>query len=111
MKPPEACDSLADVREAIDTLDRELLALLGRRAAYVHAAARFKTDAASVRAPERVRAMLERRRAWAAAEGLDPEVVAQLFTLLVEYFTRREQRVVEARASGEAGGAPGAEAL
>ena len=82
----------------------ELLALLGRRAGYVHAAARFKTDAASVRAPERVRAMLERRRAWAAEENLDPEVVAQLFTLLVEYFTRREQRVVDARASGREGG-------
>lgn len=103
MRRPEAFDSLAEVREAIDTLDRELLALLGRRAGYVHAAARFKTDAASVRAPERVRAMLERRRAWAAEEGLDPEVVAQLFTLLVEYFTRREQRVVEARSSGEEG--------
>ncbi len=103
MKPPAACDGLAEVREAINTLDRELLALLGRRAGYIHAAARFKTDAASVRASERVRAMLERRRVWAAEESLDPEVVAQLFTLLVEYFTRREQRVVDARASGEEG--------
>lgn len=101
MRPPEACESLAEVREAIDTLDRELLALLGRRAGYVHAAARFKTDAASVRAPDRQRAMLEQRRAWAAEEGLDPEVVAQLFTLLVEYFIRREQRVVDARTGGE----------
>ncbi len=100
MRAPEACESLAEVREAIDALDRELLALLGRRAGYVHAAARFKTDAASVRAPDRVRAMLEQRRAWAAEEGLDPEVVAQLFTLLVEYFTRREQGVVDARAGG-----------
>jgi chorismate mutase len=47
--------------------------------------------------------MLERRRAWAAEEGLDPEVLAQLFTLLVEYFTRREQRVLDSRASGEEG--------
>jgi len=104
MKSPEEYASLAEVRAAIDTLDRELLALLGRRAGYVHAAARFKTDAASVRAPERVRAMLEQRRVWAAEEGLDPEVVARLFTLLVEYFTRREQRVVDGRATGQEGG-------
>jgi isochorismate pyruvate lyase len=104
MKPAEEYASLAEVRAAIDALDRELLALLGRRAGYVHAAARFKTDATSVRAPERVRAMLEQRRAWAAEEGLDPEVVAQLFTLLVEYFTRREQGVVDARFTGQENG-------
>jgi isochorismate pyruvate lyase len=104
MKPAEECTSLAEVREAIDTLDRELLALLGRRAGYVHAAARFKTDAASVRAPERVRAMLEQRRTWASEEGLDPEVIARLFTLLVDYFTRREQGVVDARGAGQEGG-------
>lgn len=97
MKTPEECASLPEVRAAIDVLDRELLSLLGRRAAYVHAAARFKSDAASVRAPDRLRSMLEQRRAWAAEEGLDPEVAAQLFTLLVEYFTRREQAVVDAR--------------
>lgn len=104
MKPPEECASLAEVRDAIDAIDRELLALLGRRAGYVHAAARFKADAASVRAPERVRAMLEQRRAWAAEQGLDPEVVAQVFTLLVEYFTRREQSVVDGRSTGQEGG-------
>ena len=101
MKAAEACETLEEVRAGIDGLDRELLALLGRRAGYVHAAARFKSDAQAVRAPERFRAMLERRRAWAQEEGLDPEVVAQLFTLLVEYFIRREQAVVDARSAGE----------
>jgi len=104
VKLPEECASLAEVRAAIDTLDRELLELLGRRAGYVHAAAHFKTDTASVRAPERVRAMLEQRRIWAAEEGLDPEMAAQLFTLLVEYFTRREQDVVDAQDTGQEGG-------
>lgn len=97
MKPAAECTSLAEVRTAIDTLDRELLTLLGRRAAYVHAAARFKTDAASVRAPDRVQAMLEQRRAWALEEGLDPDVVAELFSLLVTYFIRREQAIVDAQ--------------
>lgn len=97
MKSAAECTSLAEVRTAIDTLDRELLTLLGRRAAYVHAAARFKTDAASVRAPDRVQAMLEQRRAWALEEGLDPDVVAELFSLLVTYFIRREQAIVDAQ--------------
>src|SRR3712207_8326445 len=45
---------------------------LFRSSRYVAAAARFKTDERSVRAPERQRAMLARRRSWAVEEGLDP---------------------------------------
>ena len=44
LRPPEACESLEDVRGAIDGLDREVLRLLGSRARYVATAARFKTD-------------------------------------------------------------------
>ena len=43
MNPPEECASIEDVRLGIDALDREVVALLGRRARYVEAAARFKT--------------------------------------------------------------------
>jgi isochorismate pyruvate lyase len=45
----------------IDALDREV-ALIGRRARYVEAAARFKTGEESVHSPERRKAMLEARR-------------------------------------------------
>ena len=90
MKQPEACESLEDVRGAIDGLDREILRLLGTRARYVAAAARFKTDRNSVRAPERQRAMLARRREWAEEEGLDPDFVEGLFDSIVSHFVGRE---------------------
>jgi hypothetical protein len=48
--------------------------------------------------------MLEQRRAWAREEDLNPEVIAQLFTLLVDYFTRREQGVVDAQGIGQGTG-------
>jgi len=51
VKPPEACERIEDVREAIDELDREILRLLGSRARYVAAAAPFKTDGRDVQAP------------------------------------------------------------
>ncbi len=44
MKTPEVCESIEDVRESIDGLDREIPRLFGRRAGYVAAAAPFKTD-------------------------------------------------------------------
>ena len=90
MRPPEACRNLEDVREAVDGLDREILRLLGSRARYVAAAARFKTDPKGVRAPERQRAMLARRREWAEEEGLDPDFVEGLYRNIVSHFVGRE---------------------
>ncbi len=90
MKRPEDCEGIEDVRQAIDALDRETVALIGRRARYVEAAARFKTGEESVRAPERRKAMLEARRRWAEEEGLSPEVIEEVYETLVSYFVSRE---------------------
>jgi isochorismate pyruvate lyase len=90
MKSPEDCRNIGDIREAIDSLDREVVGLIGRRARYVEAAARFKTDEDSVRAPERRKAMLEQRRRWAGEENLDPDVIEKLYRDLVSYFINRE---------------------
>lgn len=90
MKPPEECASIEDVRHGIDALDREVIALLGRRARYVEVAAQFKTGESSVRAPERQRTMLEARRRWADEEGLSPEVIEELLRTLISHFIDRE---------------------
>lgn len=90
MRPPEDCASIEDVREAIDGLDRGILGLLGQRARYVAAAARFKTDRQGVRAPERQKAMLARRRGWAEEEGLDPDLVEDLYGRIVSHFVGQE---------------------
>lgn len=90
MKPPHECADMNDVREAIDTIDQQIIRLLGERRHYVDAAAQFKTDAASVRAPERFEAMLQQRRAWAEANGLSADVIEKLYTDLVNYFIAEE---------------------
>ncbi len=78
------------MRRAIDALDRDIIAMIGRRARYVEAAARFKTDESSVRAPERRKAMLEARRRWAEEENLSPDVVEEVYRILVSYFIDHE---------------------
>ena len=78
------------MRRGIDALDRELVAMIGRRSRYVRAAAAFKKDEAAVRAPERQRAMIEERRRWAEEEDLSPEVIEALFRRLISYFVDRE---------------------
>ena len=99
-RPAAECDSLAEIRAAIDTIDRTILAALRNRLDYVHAAGGFKRDAAEVRAQERVTAMLAERRAWAQQLDLDPDWVEQLYRFLVEGFIRLELQAVEKKEPG-----------
>ena len=90
MPTPSECQSLGQVREQIDHLDEQIVALLGKRALYVKAAARFKTSETAVAAPERLAAMLARRRQWAEREGLAPDMIEDMFRRLVAWFIQRE---------------------
>jgi isochorismate pyruvate lyase len=90
MKSPSDCASLDEVRAEIDRIDRAIVSLIGERASYVHAAARFKASEAAVAAPERQAEMLRARRAWAEEADLDPNVVEKLYRDLVAYFIVRE---------------------
>ena len=58
MKTPEHCTGLSDIRQAIDSLDQQIIDALGLRMQYVKAASAFKPDQASIAAPDRVAAML-----------------------------------------------------
>jgi isochorismate pyruvate lyase len=82
--------SLAEVRAAIDRLDRDLLRLLSERAGCVAAAGEFKSSETEVRAPDRLDRMLRERRRWAEEEGLDPAFVEELFRSITSYFISRE---------------------
>ena len=90
MNTPETCGSLADIRAEIDRIDQQIIALIAERAAYVQAAARFKTSETAVRADDRYQAMLQRRRAWAQARSLDPDVIEQVYRTLVDHFIAQE---------------------
>jgi isochorismate pyruvate lyase len=91
MKLPAECQSLVDVRAEIDRIDREILALVGRRAGYVHAAARFKETEEAVAAPERQAAVFRTRRHWAVEEDLDPDFIERLYRELIAYFVESER--------------------
>ena len=91
MKTAAECASLEEVRTAIDQIDQQVIALLGRRAEYVKAAARFKSSEQDVAAPERFAAMLRVRRAWAENEGLSADVIEKIYRDLVHYFIEREK--------------------
>jgi len=90
MKEPGDCADLQDIRAEIDRIDREVIAALGQRFAYVKAAAKFKTSESSVKASDRFATMLAERREWAAAVGLNPDVIEKLYRDLVTHFIEEE---------------------
>lgn len=82
--------SLAEVRAGIDAIDDRIVQLLAQRQEFVAQAARFKRDAAAVRAPGRRAAMMERLRIRAVEEGVSPEVVARVWTAMIDAFVELE---------------------
>jgi isochorismate pyruvate lyase len=90
MKTPEECESLAEVREQIDRLDAQIVPLLAERGGYVLAAARFKSRAAEVPAPQRVEQVIAHVRALAEAHGALPEVVERTYRAMIAAFIEAE---------------------
>lgn len=87
---PEACTGMDDIRREIDFIDRTVIAMLGKRFKYVIAASKFKTSETAVRAPDRFKAMLDKRREWAQTEGLSPDAIEKLYSDLVNHFIEEE---------------------
>lgn len=90
--PPDECKSLEEIRAGMDALDRQIIASLARRVAYVRAAAKFKTSPETVAAPERVQKVLDLRRRWAEEAGLDGDVVHALYRDIVSYCVGEEMK-------------------
>ena len=83
-KLPDQCETMTDVRAGVDQVDRELVALLVRRFAYMDAAARIKSDRGTVRDEARKAEVLDNVARAAAAAGLDSERVRAVWDELVE---------------------------
>ncbi|MFN3848853.1 MAG: isochorismate lyase [Spirosomataceae bacterium] len=92
IKTPEECQDMNDIRLEIDDLDKQIIGLIGKRFGYVKAAAKFKTSATAVAAPERFKAMLIKRREWAIENGLSPDAIEKLYTDLVNHFIEEEMK-------------------
>jgi isochorismate pyruvate lyase len=83
-KAPEDCETMVEVREGVDALDRELVALLATRFGYMRAAARIKPTRAAVRDEDRKASVIAAAVAQAEAQGIPGDVVADIWERLVE---------------------------
>src|SRR5271168_325698 len=83
----KCCETLAEVRENIDRIDRQILALMAERGKYVAEAGRFKPNPAAVSDPARVEAIIAKVRTIAGEDGLSPEVAERTYRAMIAAFT------------------------
>lgn len=96
MKQPHECQSIDEVREGIDAIDRQIITLLASRFEYVKEVVKYKKhDTASIVAEERRRLVLQQRAEWAQQRGLNPEVVQDIYRQLIDYFIAEEMKLIQ----------------
>lgn len=81
---PQACRSMDEVRDGVDALDRDLVALIAERARYMEAAARIKPSREVVRDEARIEDVLAKVRAEAERVGLPVSIAEPVWRCLVE---------------------------
>jgi isochorismate pyruvate lyase len=95
MKLPGDCMSIDEIREAIDTIDQEVIRLLGARYKYVKEVVRFKEpNEESIIARERFNSVIASRRKMAEKEGIDPEIVEKIYRDLLNHFIEIELKLI-----------------
>lgn len=85
------CNSLEEVRQKIDGIDREVVGLLACRGKLVAQAATFKQTTDDVRAPARVEQVIAKVRGIAAQPGASPQVVEQVYRAMRRPALRTER--------------------
>lgn len=94
---PEHCTTMAEVRAGVDAIDAQIAALLGQRFGYMAAAARIKTDRATVRDDARKAEVIENAKANARKHGVPEPLTAAMWEMLVENSIAYEMVLFDAR--------------
>jgi isochorismate pyruvate lyase len=103
----EACQTMAEVRAGVDAVDAQIVTLLGARFAYMSAAARIKTDRATVRDEDRKASVIAAAKDAAREAGVPEPLVAAMWEMLVESSIAYEMAIFDAEVGGSVTGVCG----
>jgi isochorismate pyruvate lyase len=81
---PADCNTMAEVRQGVDALDRLLVTVLAERQRYMDAAARIKGERHAVRDPARVEEVVAKVKAAARDAGLSEAIAEPVWRMLIE---------------------------
>jgi isochorismate pyruvate lyase len=89
-------EQLAAVRVAVDEVDEQIVALIGRRERLIRIAGTLKADSAEVRAPGRVERVIEHVKSTAEHKDIDVDLVEKTYRAMIEAFITLELEVYKA---------------
>ncbi|MBN8528876.1 MAG: chorismate mutase [Caulobacterales bacterium] len=81
---PEACETMVQVRQGVDALDRALVTLLAERQRYMDAAARIKPSRDVVHDDARIEDVVSKVLAAAGLVGLSPAIAEPVWRTLID---------------------------
>ncbi len=84
------CNSLDEVRSEIDVIDIEIVELISKRSHLIHQAAGFKNSIDEVKAEDRIDFILQRTRHKAIELGINPNMISELFTIMIDEMVEME---------------------
>lgn len=84
------CSSIEEIREKIDSIDERTIRLIAERAEYVRQAAAFKKDENGVKAPDRVKDVLEKVRKKALEYGAPADIAENVYRNMIAGFINME---------------------
>ena len=96
-RAPLPCPEMADIREAIDTLDRKLVAILAERQKLISAAGSVKPSRDTVRDEARIEEVVALVKKEAAKAGLAEEIAEPVWRQLIESSIAYEYSVFDKR--------------
>lgn len=95
-KKPSECTNITEVRNEIDNIDKTIIELLAGRFEYVKEVVKYKDNSRdSIVATNRRNAVIEGRRKLAEEHGLDPDVIAEIYDRLINYFIEEEMKLAQ----------------
>lgn len=96
MKSEENEQKLEDVRELIDSVDREIVMLLKQRSRLVELVSDIKKESGqAVHQPTRFAVLVDNLQTLAKEEGLDPELVTEVWDAIHESSKRQQTEALK----------------
>ena len=97
LKNPKDCESLKEVRNEIDKIDKHIISLFSERHKYVEEIVRFKHDKQAVIAQERKDQVILQRKNWASVNGLNPDTFEKMYRLLIDSNIKHELELLKTK--------------
>ncbi|RLA68433.1 MAG: chorismate mutase [Epsilonproteobacteria bacterium] len=84
------CSTLEEARNKIDSVDKEIVALIAKRNNYIKEMAHFKTSVEEVKAEERIATVISNVRAQAISLDLSPNLINDLYLRMIDGMVESE---------------------